>query len=109
MRLVNNRLEDFLATPSSVPERITLKLGMKPIINRVPKTWGDLTKPEYKGEIQSANPASSGTANTAARGRACGNGGTGAGHRCAAREGGMMASAGFGAWGPRCTARRTAP
>lgn len=29
VRLVNNRLEDFLATPSSVPERITLKLGMK--------------------------------------------------------------------------------
>jgi len=28
VRLVNNRLEDFLATPSSVPERITLKLGM---------------------------------------------------------------------------------
>lgn len=30
----------------------------------VPKTWGDLLKPEYKGEIQSANPASSGTAYT---------------------------------------------
>jgi iron(III) transport system substrate-binding protein len=30
----------------------------------VPKTWGDLTKPEYKGEIQMANPASSGTAYT---------------------------------------------
>jgi CO/xanthine dehydrogenase Mo-binding subunit len=29
VRLVNNRLEDFLAAPSSVPERITLKLGMK--------------------------------------------------------------------------------
>ena len=29
-----------------------------------PKTWGDLLKPEYKGEIQSANPASSGTAYT---------------------------------------------
>jgi len=28
VRLVNNRLEDFLAAPSSVPERITLKLGM---------------------------------------------------------------------------------
>jgi len=30
----------------------------------VPKTWGDLIKPEYKGEIQVANPASSGTAYT---------------------------------------------
>ena len=30
----------------------------------VPKTWNDLLKPEYKGEIQSANPASSGTAYT---------------------------------------------
>lgn len=30
----------------------------------VPKTWGDLLKPEYKGEVQSANPASSGTAYT---------------------------------------------
>ena len=30
----------------------------------VPKTWSDLLKPEYKGEIQSANPASSGTAYT---------------------------------------------
>ncbi|MES3003581.1 MAG: ABC transporter substrate-binding protein [Pseudomonadota bacterium] len=30
----------------------------------VPKTWADLTKPEYKGEIQVANPASSGTAYT---------------------------------------------
>src|SRR5574343_1350562 len=29
-----------------------------------PKTWGDLLKPEYKGEIQVANPASSGTAYT---------------------------------------------
>ncbi|WP_342128807.1 xanthine dehydrogenase family protein molybdopterin-binding subunit [Hydrogenophaga sp. OTU3427] len=29
VRLVNNRLEDFLAAPSSVPEHITLKLGMK--------------------------------------------------------------------------------
>ena len=28
VRLVNNRLEDFLAAASSVPERITLKLGM---------------------------------------------------------------------------------
>jgi len=28
VRLVNNRLEDFLAAPSSLPERITLKLGM---------------------------------------------------------------------------------
>jgi CO/xanthine dehydrogenase Mo-binding subunit len=28
VRLVNNRLEDFLAACSSVPERITLKLGM---------------------------------------------------------------------------------
>ncbi|MBC5763311.1 ABC transporter substrate-binding protein [Ramlibacter albus] len=30
----------------------------------VPKTWADLTKPEYKGDIQVANPASSGTAYT---------------------------------------------
>ena len=30
----------------------------------VPKTWGDLLKPEYKGEVQVANPASSGTAYT---------------------------------------------
>ena len=30
----------------------------------IPKTWGDLLKPEYKGEIQSANPSSSGTAYT---------------------------------------------
>ena len=30
----------------------------------VPKTWTDLVKPEYKGEIQVANPASSGTAYT---------------------------------------------
>lgn len=30
----------------------------------VPQTWSDLLKPEYKGEIQSANPASSGTAYT---------------------------------------------
>ena len=30
----------------------------------VPKTWADLTKPEYKGEVQMANPASSGTAYT---------------------------------------------
>ena len=28
VRLVNNRLEDFLAAPSSVPERITLRIGM---------------------------------------------------------------------------------
>ncbi|VTU12838.1 4-hydroxybenzoyl-CoA reductase subunit alpha [Variovorax sp. SRS16] len=28
VRLVNNRLEDFLACPTSLPERITLKLGM---------------------------------------------------------------------------------
>ena len=28
VRVVNNRLEDFLAAPPSVPERITLKLGM---------------------------------------------------------------------------------
>jgi CO/xanthine dehydrogenase Mo-binding subunit len=28
VRVVNNRLEDFLAAPSSVPEKITLKLGM---------------------------------------------------------------------------------
>ena len=27
----------------------------------VPKTWNDLLKPEYRGEIQVANPASSGT------------------------------------------------
>ena len=31
---------------------------------QVPKTWADLTKPEYKGDIQVANPASSGTAYT---------------------------------------------
>ena len=30
----------------------------------VPKTWADLIKPEYKGEVQVANPASSGTAYT---------------------------------------------
>ncbi len=30
----------------------------------VPKTWGDLLKPEYKGDVQVANPASSGTAYT---------------------------------------------
>jgi iron(III) transport system substrate-binding protein len=30
----------------------------------VPKSWADLTRPEYKGEIQVANPASSGTAYT---------------------------------------------
>lgn len=30
----------------------------------IPKTWSDLLKPEYKGEIQMANPASSGTAYT---------------------------------------------
>jgi iron(III) transport system substrate-binding protein len=30
----------------------------------IPKIWGDLLKPEYKGEIQSANPSSSGTAYT---------------------------------------------
>ncbi|EHR70039.1 ABC-type Fe3+ transport system, periplasmic component [Burkholderiales bacterium JOSHI_001] len=30
----------------------------------VPRTWADLLKPEYKGEIQVANPASSGTAYT---------------------------------------------
>jgi iron(III) transport system substrate-binding protein len=30
----------------------------------VPKTWADLTRPEYKGDIQVANPASSGTAYT---------------------------------------------
>src|SRR3982751_2562655 len=30
----------------------------------VPKTWADLLKPQYKGEIQVANPASSGTAYT---------------------------------------------
>lgn len=30
----------------------------------IPKTWADLLKPEYKGEIQVANPASSGTAYT---------------------------------------------
>jgi len=29
-----------------------------------PKSWADLLKPEYKGEIQVANPASSGTAYT---------------------------------------------
>ena len=30
----------------------------------VPKSWADLLKPEYKGDIQVANPASSGTAYT---------------------------------------------
>ena len=30
----------------------------------IPRTWADLLKPEYKGEIQVANPASSGTAYT---------------------------------------------
>ncbi len=30
----------------------------------VPKTWADLLKPAYKGELQVANPASSGTAYT---------------------------------------------
>jgi iron(III) transport system substrate-binding protein len=30
----------------------------------VPKTWGDLLKPEYKGEIQVADPRASGTAYT---------------------------------------------
>ena len=30
----------------------------------VPKTWADLLKPEYKGEIQVANPTASGTAYT---------------------------------------------
>jgi iron(III) transport system substrate-binding protein len=30
----------------------------------VPRTWADLLKPEFKGEIQVANPASSGTAYT---------------------------------------------
>src|SRR6478735_7026360 len=30
----------------------------------VPKSWADLVKPEYKGEVQVANPASSGTAYT---------------------------------------------
>ena len=30
----------------------------------VPKTWADLLRPEFKGEIQVANPASSGTAYT---------------------------------------------
>jgi iron(III) transport system substrate-binding protein len=30
----------------------------------VPKSWADLTKPEYKGEVQIANPNSSGTAYT---------------------------------------------
>ena len=31
---------------------------------KVPQTWGDLLDPAYKGEIQVANPASSGTAYT---------------------------------------------
>ena len=31
---------------------------------QVPRSWADLLKPEYKGEIQVANPASSGTAYT---------------------------------------------
>jgi iron(III) transport system substrate-binding protein len=37
-------------------------LGKKKIA--VPRSWADLLKPEYKGEIQVANPASSGTAYT---------------------------------------------
>ena len=31
---------------------------------QAPKAWADLLKPEYKGEVQMANPASSGTAYT---------------------------------------------
>ena len=31
----------------------------------MPQCWKDLTKPEYKGEIQIADPQSSGTAYTA--------------------------------------------
>ncbi|MGM2827262.1 ABC transporter substrate-binding protein, partial [Bacillus cereus group sp. Bce006] len=31
----------------------------------IPRCWSDLTKPEYKGEIQMADPQSSGTAYTA--------------------------------------------
>ena len=31
---------------------------------QAPKSWADLLKPEYKGEVQMANPASSGTAYT---------------------------------------------
>ena len=39
----------------------------------MPKCWKDLTKPEYKGEIQIADPQSSGTAYTApATLRSCG-------------------------------------
>ena len=30
----------------------------------MPRSWADLLKPEYKGDIQVANPASSGTAYT---------------------------------------------
>ena len=37
------------------------KLGIKD----VPKCWKDLTKPEYKGEVQIADPQSAGTAYTA--------------------------------------------
>ena len=37
------------------------KLGIK----EVPKCWKDLTKPEYKGEVQIADPQSAGTAYTA--------------------------------------------
>jgi iron(III) transport system substrate-binding protein len=36
---------------------LALKKGFKP-----PACWSDLTKPEYKGELQMANPNSSGTA-----------------------------------------------
>jgi iron(III) transport system substrate-binding protein len=34
-----------------------------------PQSWADLLKPEFKGEVQMANPASSGTAYTSTNGR----------------------------------------
>ena len=34
------------------------------LFRSIPRTWADLTKAEYKGEVQVANPASSGTSYT---------------------------------------------
>ena len=36
----------------------------KDLVKTMPADWADLLKPEYKGEVQMANPASSGTAYT---------------------------------------------